>query len=420
LVLAVNATRIDGGVQLTARDISEAKRAEEAQRVLEQRLRRSERMEAFGQLAGGVSHDFNNILTGLLGHLELTRYRLEDLSVEDAALHQSLAAVERSAERGAALTKQLLQFSRHRDVDEGKTDLAQAVGESEKLLRPLIREDVVLKLNAESSGSVGISGSAVGQIVMNLVINACDAMTQGGTVYLRTSQQEVLASSLGRGELPPGRYVLLEVEDTGSGISETVLPRIFEPFFTTKPAGVGTGLGLSTVHGIVRRAGGQIQVSSAQHRGTTFRIYLPQLSGAPTPQAGTPTSGRPRMGKQELVLVCEDESTIRDVISEVLTQHGFRVYATGSPRAALEEARKFGPELALVISDVIMPELNGPQLVTELKTTLPDLRVLYISGYTAGLLKDLGIRDDDARFLSKPFSPSTLLERVHALLSAPS
>jgi signal transduction histidine kinase len=418
-VLAINATRLSrsgsyGGVQLSLRDATEARRAEAAQRHIEQRLRHADRMEAFGQLAGGVAHDFNNLLTIMFGQIELMRRHVA-ARTDASTMAQTLRQIERASERGAAITRQLLAFSRRSDDDEGEADVALATEECRSTVERLLREDIHLSLRIGPAGTAALSPLSLEQIVVNLAANACDAMPRGGRLVITTEEVEVTeAQSLREGTLVPGRYAVLRVSDTGTGMSKVVLEHAFEPFFTTKAPGQGTGLGLSSVHGIVSRAGGLMDVTSVIDEGTTFSIYLPQVE----PSAVSPRmrSDRPARTRDHTVLICEDETVILNVMSEVLRRDGYVVRATSSPNEALALAKSLGSDLDLLITDVIMPEMNGRQLADALRSEHDGLPVLFMSGYTAGLLRDLGISESDERLLRKPFNPGALLSRVSAAL----
>ena len=373
-------------------------------------LRRAEKMEAIGQLAGGVAHDFNNILTGMLGHIDLMRMRLTE-GTSEPGIDRDLAALERSAERAADITRQLLTFSRKEGPETGIANLSRTLEQADVILRRLIREDVDVRVISEDSGFVPVSPTGLEQILMNLVLNASDAMPRGGTVAVTTKRVERdRFAAVTTGELRPGRYICLSVADAGEGIPEARFERVFEPFFTTKPLGKGTGLGLSTVLGIVQRAGGQIEVKSVLGEGTTFLVYLPLIEDAAPSEPAI--SVPPAAGAGALVLVCEDDPTILGVLSEVLTGAGYEVLAHADSERARQSGLAAGKDLSLLITDVIMPNLSGPELAVALQAEHPELPVLFISGYTGGLLEGLGIDARDPRLLTKPFTPRDLLARV--------
>lgn len=373
-------------------------------------LRRAEKMEAIGQLAGGVAHDFNNILTGMLGHIDLMRMRLLEHSA-GPQIDADLGALERSAERAADITRQLLTFSRKEGTEAGVANLSRTLEQADVILRSLIREDIEFRVISEDTGFVPVSPTGLEQILMNLVLNASDAMPRGGALAVRTQRVDLGGRlTVTTGEVPPGRYICLTVADAGDGIPVSRVARVFEPFFTTKPVGKGTGLGLSTVLGIVQRAGGEIDVHSVVGEGTTFHVYLP-LSEETTPSEPLITLP-PAAGAGALVLVCEDDPTILGVLREVLSGAGYDVLAFSDPVQALERGRAVGRDLSLLITDVIMPNVNGPELAQALQANHPELPVLFMSGYTGGLLEGLGIDARDPRLLVKPFTPRDLLARV--------
>ena len=373
-------------------------------------LRRAEKMEAIGQLAGGVAHDFNNILTGMLGHIDLMRMRLLEQPA-GPQIDADLGALERSAERAADITRQLLTFSRKEGPEAGVANLSRTLEQADVILRRLIREDVEFRVISEDTGFVPVSPTGLEQILMNLVLNASDAMPRGGALAVRTQRVDLGGRlQVTTGEVPPGLYICLTVADAGEGIPVSRVQRVFEPFFTTKPVGKGTGLGLSTVLGIVQRAGGEIDVHSVVGEGTTFHVYLP-VSDETAPSEPLITLP-PAAGAGALVLVCEDDPTILGVLREVLSGAGYEVLAFSDPVQALERGRAVGRDLSLLITDVIMPNLSGPELAQALQAQHPELPVLFMSGYTGGLLEGLGIDARDPRLLVKPFTPRDLLSRV--------
>lgn len=383
--------------------------------VTQTRLRQAEKMDAVGQLAGGVAHDFNNILTGMLGHIDLLRMEAEeaDLSPE---FHKDLSELERSAERAANITRQLLHFSRKESLEQGVTSVAKVVGDATTMLRVLVREDVEFQVVCEAPGRVALGATAIEQVLMNLVINASDAMPRGGGLVITVVELPVPSElAVTTGVLAPGDYVVLGVSDSGAGVATENHERVFEPFFTTKPVGKGTGLGLSTVLGIVQRAGGQIRVRSEVGSGTTFQVFLPRSSDAPA-ELPLRTVPPPSSGPGGVVLLVEDDPAILRVSARALDAAGFEVVACEHPELALERARSLKKPLTLLVTDVIMPGMNGRDLAQRLEAERGPVPVLFMSGYTAGLLEDLGLGLDDPRLLVKPFTPAVLVERVKATL----
>jgi PAS domain S-box-containing protein len=394
------------------RDVSARRAIEERQRKLETQLLHAQRMEAIGRLAGGVAHDFNNLLTVISGYSELLLHELPP----DDPLREAVQTMRDTGERATALTSQLLTFSRSQVVSASMVDLNAVVGDFARMLRRLIGADVelVLRLSAESCPVVA-DPRHLEQVVMNLVVNARDAMPDGGTLVVETDEvtlgDEGLMVPAG---VTPGRYVRMSVSDTGTGMTEDVRTRIFDPFFTTKQAGKGTGLGLSTVYGITKQAGGHVDVYSEAGQGSVFKVYLPW--------AGDQPSGADRRGAAvayprgtEHVLVVEDDPAVRDIIVHVLSSHGYRVHAPGGSTAALSHVESGAP-LDLVVSDVMMPDMSGPALVEAISRIRPEIRVLFLSGYTEEASALSGVRPAHVAYLQKPFSFSALLTKAREVL----
>jgi PAS domain S-box-containing protein len=395
---------------------AERARAEEALQQTEAQLRQSQKMEAVGRLAGGVAHDFNNLLTVIRGYSELMLYRLG----EHEPLRKEIEEVKKAADRAASLTGQLLAFSRRQFVAPKVVDLNAVVHNMEGMLRRLIGEDVI-ELSTVLDPNVGqirADPSQIEQVIMNLAVNARDAMPSGGTLTIETGRVEVHRRIPGRvGPVEPGSYVLLLVRDTGHGMDEETQSHLFEPFFTTKEKGKGTGLGLSTVYGIVRQSGGSIIVESKPGRGSTFKIYFPHLvevAGAIEGASGGPEHVR---GK-ETVLVVEDEPGVRTLVHETLKLHGYHVLeARHGIEALLTGARHPGP-IHLLLTDVVMPQMSGPEVAEKLSPARPEMRVLYMSGYPDHPVFAQSRVKTDTAFLQKPFTPNTLVRKVREVLDA--
>jgi PAS domain S-box-containing protein len=380
-----------------------------ARRQLEDQYRQAQKMEAVGRLAGGVAHDFNNLLTVIKGYSDLLMHRLRD----DEGNGKKVAQILKAADRAARLVEQLLAFSRKQIVEPKVLDVNAALGEMERMLGRLIGEDIEFVTCYDSdAGNIRIDPGHFDQMIMNLAVNARDAMHGGGTFSLATRHARMAEDTHepALSSLQPGRYLLIEVQDTGEGMSADVLPHIFEPFFTTKQVGKGTGLGLSTVYGIVEQAGGRILVESTPGSGSTFRIYLPVVEGDATPEFSMTTAGTWR--GQETILVAEDSDSVRTMIVESLEERGYTVLAARNGHHALEIASSAGSALDLLVTDVVMPRLGGLDLAAELVELHPRIRVLYISGYTERKLPD------GAPFLRKPFSPDELSAAVRRALAA--
>jgi signal transduction histidine kinase/CheY-like chemotaxis protein len=387
-------------------------RAAQEQVALEERLRHSQKLEAVGRLAGGVAHDFNNLLTAIRGSAQLA---LEDLPLGSPG-RADLEEIDRSAQRAAALTRQLLAFSRRQVLAPRLVDMTQTVRVALQMLARLVGEDVTLDLEAPSGAlHVRVDPAQIDQILANLVVNARDAMPDGGaiTIKLRSVVIDEAYAAL-TPHAKPGHWVELTVSDTGTGMSPEVKHHLYEPFFTTKPKGTGTGLGLATVHGIVHQTGGFIVVFSEVGAGTTFRIHLPAaaegerdlpLASARAPRPGT-----------ETVLIVEDEATVREVARRVLQRQGYDVMAVATPEEAV--AALDGRVVHLLLTDVIMPEVNGRELAARLTSIQPSLRTLFMSGYSANILAPHGVLAPGMAFLEKPFTVEALSLRVREVLDA--
>jgi PAS domain S-box-containing protein len=394
------------------RDISEKRAAEEAHGVLEEQYRESQKMDAIGQLAGGIAHDFNNLLTVITGYCELLR---DDLG--SASHHQTdLAEIERAAERAASLTRQLLAFSRRQILEPRVLSLSDSLRAMEPMLKRLIGEhiDVVVRTPPEI-GHIKADAGQIEQVILNLGINARDAMPDGGTLLLELMDVELDVSYTRQHvDASPGPHVMLAVSDTGGGMDAATAARVFEPFFTTKPKGQGTGLGLSTVHGIVKQSGGIIGVYSEPGAGTTFKVYLPRVD-APIDVTPAATTVETRHGS-ETILLLEDEDAVRGLAERVLEQHGYRVLAAATPGEALGLAAGCKGGLHLLLSDVVLPGMSGTSLAHKLLADHPGLSVLYMSGYTDGAIVQNGVLERDTPFIQKPFTPEALLRKVRAVL----
>ncbi len=394
-------------------DATAAREAARQKRLLEAQLRHSQKMEAIGQLAGGVAHDFNNLLTVINGYARL----LEDSTPAHDPRHAKIAEIRRAGERATTLTRQLLAFGRKQILEPKVLDLPETLGEMQLMLRRLIGEDIEMQwIAGPDVPRVLADPGQVEQILMNLVVNSRDAMPRGGTLTL-----EVTHATLARGDFPayagmtPGSYAAITVSDTGHGIPEAVQAHIFEPFFTTKELGRGTGLGLATVYGIVQQSGGHITFTSTLGTGTIFRVYLPAAANAE--RRVNPAHFRPAVpGGDETILLVEDEREVRELAREVLESHGYHVLCCASPEDAITECRAHPGPLDLMITDVVMPGMNGLELRRRMADARPGMRVLYMSGY-ADRAAALGAAGDaEVAFLQKPFHPAALLAKVRRAL----
>ena len=384
-------------------------------RALEVQLREAQKMEAVGRLAGGVAHDFNNLLVGILGYSELLKKKLAD----QGSLLRMANEINFAAMRARDLTSRLLALSRRQLLQPAVLDLNALVRQCERLLRPIIGEDVrvVLRLDPKI-GSVKADPAQLEQVILNLALNARDAMPRGGTLSLETGNIHVDAA-LARQHpgLIPGAYVRLQVADTGHGIAPEVMPRIFEPFFTTKELGKGSGLGLSTVYGVVKQSGGCVTVSSEPGNGAAFRIYLPRASELPDRKFPAPAAVTSSVGTETILLV-EDEAVVRDLVCEILRESGYKVLSAPSGPDAMKITAQYSNPIDLLITDVVMPEMSGPELVNTLRRARGEMRVLYMSGYTDdAVLVRQGLPEKCA-FIRKPYTPLQFLQKVRETLDA--
>jgi hypothetical protein len=412
-VEGVGVNRLDdpsvGAIILNARDMTE-------RRKLEEQLRQAQKMEAVGQLAGGVAHDFNNLLTAILGYCNLL---LDDIPSADP-MRRDLEEIKSAGERAASLTRQLLAFSRRQMLQPQVIDVSVLVRQMEKLLRRLIGEHVELVTRlGDALPAARVDPASIEQVLVNLAVNARDAMPSGGRVMIETSEIELDAAyTAAHAPMTPmasGRYVMLAVTDTGAGMDPDTRARVFEPFFTTKEQGRGSGLGLATVYGVVKQSGGYIWVYSEPGHGTTFKIYLPATE-SPAPQAGGPAS-KDAAGIRgwETVLLVEDEDAVRALAREVLRRHGYIVLEARHGLDALRAAERHRDPIHLLITDVVMPHLSGRDLAERLASLRPEMKVLFMSGYTDHAIMQRHLTPG-AAFLQKPFTPEAFARKVRTVL----
>jgi two-component system cell cycle sensor histidine kinase/response regulator CckA len=393
-------------------DLTRLKQAEEAVREAESQLRQAQKMEAIGRLAGGIAHDFNNILAAIMGYAELALRKVE----APESVRSSLLEIVASSDRAASLTRQLLAFSRKQVLQPlAALDLNSVVIDMDRMLRRLIGEDVELETHLEKDlWAVKADPSQVEQVIVNLAVNARDAMPEGGKLTIETRNVVVDARRPESPEIEPGSWVLLTVTDRGVGMDHATLARAFEPFFTTKPMGMGTGLGLSTVYGIVKQSGGHVSVSSELGRGTRFEILLQRTEGVPERwQRPTPLAASP--GK-ETILFAEDNTTVRALVRELLETSGYKVLAASHPEEALTLASQHEGPIHVLLTDVIMPGMNGRQLHQRLLAQRPGLPVVYMSGHTDGVLQRQGALEPGTAFIQKPFTLAALSHELKKVL----
>jgi two-component system, cell cycle sensor histidine kinase and response regulator CckA len=389
-------------IVVNARDITQ-------QKALETELRQAQRMETVGQLAGGVAHDFNNLLTAINGRTEFLA-ESKDLS---ATQREDVEEIRLAAERAASLTRQLLAFSRKQVLVPRVIDLNEIIRNMEKMLRRLIGEDIVVQVRPQDNlGHITADGGQLEQILLNLCLNSRDAMPEGGVLTIETANVNSADSGVSDTTDKPADLVLLSVSDTGEGMDEQIKDHIFEPFFTTKPEGKGTGLGLSTVYGIVKQSGATITVDSALGQGTTFKIYFPRTNAE---LAVSPAATVRKEGSERLLLV-EDDRSVRELAERIFRDRGYQVTATADGKEALRAFGAAPDRVDLIITDLIMPNMSGRELVQALHQIRPNLKALYVSGYTEDEIIRRGLHDPTVAFLQKPFTADELLNKVRSLL----
>ncbi|MBI4544045.1 MAG: PAS domain S-box protein, partial [Gemmatimonadetes bacterium] len=402
------------GAVINARDVTER---QEMQTLLHQ----SQKMDAVGRLAGGVAHDFNNLLTAIKGHCSLL---LMDLRPQDP-MRLSIEEIDKASDRAASLTQQLLAFSRRQVLQPRVLDLNGVVTETEMMLRRLIGEDIELVVHRDPRlGSIKADPGQIGQVLVNLAVNARDAMPAGGKLTIETRDLELDEEHTRRhAGMRAGSYVLLVVRDTGCGMDEDTLSHVFEPFFTTKEQSRGTGLGLSTVYGIIKQSAGYIWVTSEPGQGTTFEIYLPRTAEAAPGSADSNAEPAAPYGSalygSETVLLVEDEHAVRALVRRVLERNGYSVLEAPDGAAALRLTQQYDREIHLLISDVVMPEMGGHQLAESLSRLRPAMRVLFMSGYSEDAILHHVVLEPGTDFLAKPFTPDALARTVRQVLDAP-
>jgi two-component system cell cycle sensor histidine kinase/response regulator CckA len=396
-------------VLVLAHDVTEKKK-------LEAQLLQSQKMEAIGQLAGGVAHDFNNLLGVITGYTDLL---LKDLGAQHPGTRRA-EQIRKAADKAAGLTRQLLAFSRKQVLQPRVLDLNVVVLDVEKMLHRLIGEDIQLvTVLGEGLGRVKADPGQIEQVIVNLSVNARDAMPRGGKLIIESANVELDGHYVGtRTEVTAGPYAMLAVSDTGHGMDTETMSHIFEPFYTTKEEGKGTGLGLSTVFGIVKQSCGHVSVYSEVGKGTTFRVYLPRVEEDGETTASMAPLPEPRRARGETILLVEDADVLRMMIREMLESAGYEVLAGGSPEEALAVGKAHSGPIHLVLTDVVMPRMSGPQLAERLKVAWPGVKVLYMSGYTDEAVVHHGVLEGGTPFLQKPFTTDVLLRKVSEVLDA--
>jgi PAS domain S-box-containing protein len=399
------------GVVHIVRDITDRKRGEEEQRRLQAQLVQAQKMESIGRLAGGIAHDFNNVLSAILGYSELGLFKTE----RSDPRWEIFNVIHESGQKASALIRQLLAFSRRQVLEVRAVDLHAVIGEFVRTFKPVIGEDVILEVRLQAGRSVVLADpNQLEQVIMNLVVNARDAMPSGGRLVVETAEADAAPPATG---LPPGPVLTLLVRDSGVGMAPEVRDRVFEPFFTTKEVGKGTGLGLATVYGIVKQHRGAVAVESAPGSGSTFTVYLPL---AEAPAAETAEGGRPLLPPGvETVLVVDDEPTIAGLVVDVLQPLGYRVFEAHDGEEALRVAAGIPGAIDLLLTDVVMPRVNGRDLAEALRRERPGLRVVFMSGYSEDIIAHHGVVEEGINYLPKPVLPSTVAIMVRKVLDHP-
>ena len=399
----------------TIQDMTENKRIEAENKALQEKILHVQKMESVGRLAGGVAHDFNNMLFVILGNLELV---MDGINENDANYH-ALSEIQKAAKRSADLTRQLLAFSRQQAISPRPLNLNTVIGDMIKMLVRLIGEDIELKwIPGKNLGRVMLDPTQVDQILVNLCVNSRDAIIGSGRITIETHMVCIGESECRqRPGFKPGEFVTLEVSDNGCGMDKAVQDRLFEPFFTTKKINEGTGLGLATTYGIVKQNNGFINVYSEPGNGTTFRIYFMAYKGDDNNHLPLKETGDAIKGGCETILLVEDEAMILNFCAKTLNKLGYQVLKADSPHQALSVANRHGSKIDLLLTDVIMAKMSGKELADALQRDFPSLKIVYMSGYTANVIAHRGILDEGVMFLQKPFSREALAKKVREVLS---
>ncbi len=405
-VMKDHLARLPGAIE---RELKESEARRQHRRVEEQ-FRQAQKMEAIGRLASGVAHDFNNLLTIITGFAQLAL-------LEPNPAQSGLEQILRAADRAAALTRQLLVFSRQQSFDIRVFDLNALIRDLEKMIRRVIGEDIEIRtVFHDPDAHVKIDPHQIEQVILNLVVNSRDAMPRGGVLTIETQHYHLDVHGADLFGCRPGQYCQMTVSDTGTGIDKATLAKIFEPFFTTKSEGRGTGLGLSTVYGIVSQSGGAVRAYSEPGVGTTMRVLLPAATEKAAVALGG-TENAPQRGS-ETVLLVEDDETVLALCATVLQNHGYKVLEAESADAAIQICRGYRDQIHLLVSDVVMPGANGPALAVEIRDARPGIRTLFMSGYTEETMQQYGFSSQNAGFIQKPFSANALAKKVRQVLDA--
>ena len=398
---------------LITRDISAIKRKEEENTLLQDKLRNSQKLESIGHLAGGIAHDLNNLLTPILGYTEIGLMSLH----HSDPLYEKISRIQTAGKRGKELTHRLLAFSRKQVLEMKIVNLSKLINKVKDIVYHTIREDIEIIFNLDQSlNSIKADAFQIEQILVNLAFNAQDAMQTKGKLIIETMNVNIDQEyTYQHPEFLPGKYVLCAISDNGCGMDKDILEKIFEPFFTTKEQTKGTGLGLSMVYGIIKQHNGYVYVYSEKGKGTTFKLYFPAVDEEAVTQSETKAENLSKHGT-ERILVVEDEEMVRNMLSEILEKHNYHVISAENTTDALSIAKKEKNNIDLLLTDVVMPKMNGKELFHEIKTIIPNISVLYMSGYTYNVIAQHGILDYGTNFLQKPFTISSLTEKVREVL----
>ena len=407
--------RVEERTRALQREMNERKQAEDERNVLGEQFRQSQKMEAIGRLAGGIAHDFNNLLVVIIGFGALVLDQID----ENHPFYTSLSEIKKAGERASSLTRQLLAFSRQQVLQPRVLNLNTVVDDMDEMLRRLVGEDIELEVALEPGlGSVEADPGQIEQILMNLVVNARDAMPEGGKITIETVNAELDENYSFQHQISrPGPYVMLAVSDSGVGMDAETQSRVFEPFFTTKEQGKGTGLGLSTVYGIVNQSEGHIWVYSELGQGTTFKIYLPRADDTLEKAFQEQIKDESLHGSETILLV-EDEGAVRNLAYTVLHERGYTVIEAHDGAMAWQLSEEHTDSIHLIVSDIVMPQMSGPELVERLGAVRPEMKVLYMSGYTDRAVVGRDVLEPEKNFLQKPFEPKTLARKVREILDA--
>ncbi len=398
------------------REVAESQRIAKVNTELEKQLRQSQRMESLGQLAGGIAHDFNNMLTIIKGYSELVLGSID----QSGPLYDDVNMVREAAERATALTGKLLTFGRRQPLDMTTFEINTTIRSALDMLRPLLGETVRVETELHpDSLFIHTDASLFDQVIINLSVNARDAMPAGGQINISTAIRSVQTEQINRFiNLSPGAYALISIRDTGMGMSEEILNRIFEPFYTTKNTGKGTGLGLALVYSIIQQSGGQIDVHSAPDKGTNFEVYLPLADDQEATVAQEkPVSSTAQAVSQGTILLAEDEQIVRNLTARILTDVGFDVLSADGGHQAVALAQQHEGPIDLLLTDVVMADINGCELARQISQRIPSIPVVFMSGHSRASLAQYGVQQEEFAFLQKPFSPQTLIDTVNEALS---